>query len=767
MSVLCAWTLPALDIVPASGNLPGIRQSALELQKYLRQLTGEEPRIVNDSATAKSPVFRMELDKKLHAEEWKVVSTPDGLLFSGGSTRALFYAVYHYLEDSCGVIFFNPREEEVPKFGKLPLKDIALHGEPAFPSREIFSMYARDKGAFATKMRLNGDGDSLERLSQEYGGFNLFGPPVFCHTFGAYMPPEKYGREHPEYFAMRNGKRVPGKKQGGEYTSQPCLSNPEVRRIFLEQLRKYIADGKAAAEKSGIPAPRIYDISQNDNSDHCQCPECKALIARYGGSESGVMIDFVNSIAREIAKEHPDILISTFAYQKTEEPPKNLKAEKNVLVGLCDTRGNHALPRTDPGNKIFRELILEWSKVADHISVWDYCVAYREHNEMPYPSELCYQEDMKFFRKNHIQRVFSELEYPVFSDVRDFKLWLRAKLMENPDQNLDKLMNDFADNFYGKAGPLFIQYRKMLYDSVKRHNSCIDMYPTADSYTHLDLDTLVRAQMMFDEGEKLLADDEVRLKRWRHARLSLDRACIIRTKALMREYLARNGSLKGYPFDRKQLAERIRKTWTERLDLRPLSEKREASLKTIEDEIAKFSVEYTPESLAIPEEFKKFPAKDVFDFTMENSSRYRNHVELVKDPDSHAGAAARLQFPHPDKNTTLEKYKLPMVFGVYSVLKGGTIFKKYITDKMVKDNRYHYYNLGSTKLAADAYLFCFWSWFIQQKLMSAFDPNDPDALFDVYIQMKLTGPAFVKGDTGKNAIWIDRIVLVRKTPNAR
>ena len=60
-------------------------------------------------------------------------------------------------------------------------------------------------------------------------------------------------------------------------------------------------------------------------------------------------------------------------------------------------------------------------------------------------------------------------------------------------------------------------------------------------------------------------------------------------------------------------------------------------------------------------------------------------------------------------------------------------------------------------------MFFFWSWYIQQGIADGFDPNQENRRFDIWLRMKLTGPAYPYGKKDeKNAIWIERIILVRK-----
>ena len=90
--------------VAGDANLPAFKNAASELQKYEKAML--------QGKTSKA-VFNLSIDPALQEEEWKIQSTANGVALSGGSPRGLIYAIYHYLEDVCGVIFMEIR-------GKLP-----------------------------------------------------------------------------------------------------------------------------------------------------------------------------------------------------------------------------------------------------------------------------------------------------------------------------------------------------------------------------------------------------------------------------------------------------------------------------------------------------------------------------------------------------------------------------------------------------------------------------------------------------------------------
>ena len=135
-------------------------------------------------------------------------------------------------------------------------------------------------------------GISLITMRKEKGLPGVHG----CIPSISLVPPEIYFKDHPEYYALRDGKRLP---------TQLCLSNPEVVKVVIQNLRREIAQN---------PAAKYWSVSQNDNRQYCMCDECRALDEKEG-SHSGTMMNFVN----QVAEQFPDYMISTLAYEYTQE----------------------------------------------------------------------------------------------------------------------------------------------------------------------------------------------------------------------------------------------------------------------------------------------------------------------------------------------------------------------------------------------------------------------------------------------------------------
>jgi len=75
-----------------------------------------------------------------------------------------------------------------------------------------------------------------------------------------------------------NGQRLPAYDSRGP--GQLCLTNSDVRKIFINNLRRHIRDDRKEADQKGTRYPEIYSINQNMRANHCYCENCRAIFDR-------------------------------------------------------------------------------------------------------------------------------------------------------------------------------------------------------------------------------------------------------------------------------------------------------------------------------------------------------------------------------------------------------------------------------------------------------------------------------------------------------
>ncbi|MHB9081217.1 MAG: DUF4838 domain-containing protein, partial [Pirellulaceae bacterium] len=572
------------------------------------------------------------------------------------------------------------------------------------------------------------------------------------HTFFAYIPPTEYYATHPEWFSLIGGRRV------GEGT-QLCLTNPELRQACLAKLRNFIATSQEAARSTNSPAPLVFSVSQNDWENPCQCEPCQA-IANAEGSEAGPLLEFVNFLADNIRDQYPEVFIDTLAYQYTQQAPKTLKCRDNVIIRLCDTQADMLKPITAPENKAFHDHLLTWAGVCRNLRIWDYAVTYESPNGMPLPTTHTYGPDFRFYAAHNVEGVFTELEYPLIADLRDFKIWMMIKTLENVDVDDDKLTDTFMDGHYGPAGKNVKSYLRALEEEARLRKSTSTCWQgSPNRLTYINLDFVTRAHQLFDDAEQAVKTDAELLRRVRFARLSLDRATIAACAKLMSEWLAKHGGPAGFPFDRDAIAARALATWCAQIDLRVSEADRAHEKLLAETEIRRFAM--VPSAVKLPEKFRDLPRGTVYDYTAHMTRNHADVVKVVKDPEAESGITNRLDLTAADV-TNPEKYVLPMPWGLYGTVDKNTVGGAPIKPEDIPGSGYHWYRMGTFPVEPGFYLYFFWSWIIQLDLDNVFDPATPDQQYEFWARIKFEGPRFPHAQAGaSDAICVERIVLVK------
>lgn len=743
-----------ISIILPSQPIPSEETAAREVQHYLTQITGGEFTIQDESAAVNTPfaiyvgttqfAARAGINKSTFGgEEWLMKTHGNALILIGGGTRGTLYATYHFLEDVCGVHWWNPWEETVPKQKVLSIPFLDKRGQPAFRYRDIYMVYGNDDGRFAARNRLNST-----PLKNIYGGISEYSLPS-VHTFFKYLPPEKYFANHPDWYLVPNGETPTVSN------AQLCVSNQGMRKEFLKVLREKIRVDRQQAKADNLPSPKIYDVSQNDNGVGFVCGDNKALVEREG-SESAALLDFVNYLADGIKDEFPDILIDTLAYHSGEKAPKTMRARDNVMVVLTDTQSNVVLPITAERNRLMRENVEQWAKRCKNLRIWDYDITYVQP-QSPTPTMHTYQPDLQFLLQHNVDGLFIEFEEPLVSDMRDLKLWVLAKLLENPNQDYNALVREFTDGFYGPAGPYIRQYLTALQMAVKNSNADVTWFASLQQFNYLTLDFLRQANSIYDKAADSVKNDPVLAQRVRNARSPVDNAILQGYSGLTQQWVNASHTPDTMPLNRDVIVKRYRQSRNEQIDLRVPENARAAAHEKANAEIDGLaaSAVYVP----LPSQFRNIPADHLFIYNA-RSPRKDPSIKLVVDPQAASSAALRYEIPDDE----LQKAKLPMSWGIYD----DTTDPKFSRPAFIKaadipGPGYHWYKLGDTTLTPHAYAYFFWSWFIQNPLENAYYAAAPEAKYDVWASVKFAGPAFPFGKAGdKNSISLERVVVVRK-----
>ena len=441
---------PAATIVTPEGADAKLTRAAQDLQHYVKEICRVELPIRRDGKrVAGTGLYVGQCDvtteadlpaKGLNPETYAIRVRDGNVLFTGRWPTPIGFAVTSFIEDALGVRWFAPGVlwEHVPggKAGELTV-EVAERVKTPDTSPRIWSGHAWFP-SWTTWNRRN-----KTVLSE------VVPRRQFQNVLHRVFPPERYAKAHPEYYPLIDGKRwIPPK--GSRYW-RPCESNPDVIRLTVEHARKWFDDH---------PTIDSFSVGMDDISHLCGCAGCRALDPRpdsYAKREfSDRHYKFVNAVAREIRKTHPDRFIGTLIYHIARTPPETVPRLEDNVFGFITERS--ALWPWTPGRKESDHAVtLEWTKRCKHLSRYDY---YGMGTFCPrvYPHTMA--EQVKFDMKHGLEGMYTEV-YTFLPHTAPM-IWAFAKLQWDHRLDVDKLLGEFYAKMYGPAAPLMKEYFDLL-----------------------------------------------------------------------------------------------------------------------------------------------------------------------------------------------------------------------------------------------------------------------------------------------------------------
>lgn len=405
-------TLPIVDQAPPDGQSILIGKAALQAGLKLDDI------------------------KSISHEGFKVVVEGKKVLIAGQNGRSTVKAVCTLLEE-LGCHYYNDQigelGEEYPHTKTVTIKDnLKLSMKPGMMYRKV-----------------GGSGWYNQDL---WGVWNGVGgvPMSTAHSWGNYVP-KALLQTHPEYFALIGGQRT-----GGAKADWYCTTNPELRKVFAENVIKAIASGNTNPS-----------ISPPDGTAYCQCDKCKAQddpnsIEPSSGKVciTNRYVDFFNAVAKIVGEKYPNSLLSFYVYADyTQAPTNNVRVADNLVPFLAPIRycRYHRTGHPDCESRIqLQQMIDGWAKLSKQF-------AYRTYNfnlaECTVPFSLLdtWKHDIPMLANKGCIAIVNESlgGWNIYGPF----LYQSTRLMYDPSADNEKLMDDYYMGFYGpKAGPAMKEY---------------------------------------------------------------------------------------------------------------------------------------------------------------------------------------------------------------------------------------------------------------------------------------------------------------------
>ena len=229
-----------------------------------------------------------------------------------------------------------------------------------------------------------------------------------------------------------------------------------------------------ARKYDGVIELFVYDgisltpITDFTTDAHLGANDCLAGLTGFLGEIAGTAAnDGSDDIAVDLEKDHSDILIDTFAYHWTRKPPQGVTMHDNVVVryspggAICT---HHGLDECSYNRSVaaYKDL-LEWTRISPRVWVWYYAHGGDKMHPLPHFSSLSH--NFKLMRAAGVQGIFVQTDFGSEriegGGLLELQSYLLAKLMWDPDYDVQAGIEEFCRACYGAAAPQMIAFVKM------------------------------------------------------------------------------------------------------------------------------------------------------------------------------------------------------------------------------------------------------------------------------------------------------------------
>lgn len=418
--------------------------------------------------------------------------------------RGSLDATYDFLEQFCGVRWFQPNEygTVLPKTETLVVRGGNLRRRPYFEFRDAIGATGDNPERY----------DAYTALWQEAtDGYKAWEAAAYPRLHEAYPDPWRYAqakRAHSLLFLLRmkNGgtpvrcnhslygyydrfwnedsalfveRRPDMFAKGYEGTPpQMCYTSRALIEQLAQDARDYY-DGRKTGADLGIfwrpSLPNPFPVEPMDNASFCKCEECQRWLAEAPGDDtrffsnglhSDYFFNFVNEVQRELARTHPDKGLVTLAYMTHAAPPRRVKLDPRVAVQFC-----FACNRSPGGRESYEHelsLLKAWADEAAQsgrrLYLWLYYtfpVEFANNGKYHcFPGFFAHVIGQQFelFRRYGYRGMFH------CGYGQEVESYVTFKLMDDPAQDVDKLLDEYFTGLYGAAGPAM----RRLYEEIER-----------------------------------------------------------------------------------------------------------------------------------------------------------------------------------------------------------------------------------------------------------------------------------------------------------
>lgn len=424
---------PVATIIVNSDADKQVQKAALTLQNYIQISTGAKLPITNINTNGINiHVGETNYAKKNHLppkhldQDGFILQTLDNknIVIVGGSSWGTEFGIYDFLERHLGIRWLMPTEigTDIPQYNSLDVTIKNIQQEPTFLSRSLSPINIMQddlQGKWARFNRARG------RISFHHNLLNMF-------------PVSKYRESNPEFYPMLGGKRyIP--TNDADFNWQPNLSAPNIIKSAVQTIQNYFDEN---------PNSSSYSLGMNDSSNWDQSDASKA---RRSNTKNYLNLEnisddyfaWANEVVKQVLEKHPNKWFGTLAYSENAEPPTKVSVNAQIVPFITYDRMRWSDPKL---REVGHQLHKKWQKACPTLGYYDY--AYGISYLLPRVYFHTMQNYLSWGAEHNVKHYYAEL-YPNWGEGP--KPWLLTKLLWNPNQDVNVLLDDWYVHFAGST----------------------------------------------------------------------------------------------------------------------------------------------------------------------------------------------------------------------------------------------------------------------------------------------------------------------------
>ena len=477
--------LKKYKILIAEGADECIEKAGVILQTYLEKSTSVNIPVTKDIREQNAIVLTLTNVEEASAYSERLVSdgfaifvSNEKIYLASNTPRGVLYGVYDFLERFLGVRFLRADCEYVPTVAEFELPQEII-SNPDFAMRTYLMGDTFEDTAdleYLSKKRIK---DVFTPVPKRYGGREEVYGRHTNHNFHYYVPFEKYGNEHPEFyrFFYVNEEITPtidltnGITEDGKLDESMEIS---VAKIVIEEMKKDAIEH---------PEATVFNFTQEDGPYYFDDENNRRLEQKY--KRSGILVRFCNVIARELNKFTQKelgrtIKIVTFAYAYTKDAPvivdengirpidETVIADKNVIIQFALFSNGCYHYFDERQFESVRKPMQEWKVVAHDFWYWAYDISF--HRYFAYFDTFTHiDENIDGFKKLGISYLCMQGSHDCANNWQtNIRAYAYLKKMWDSSLSAQALIDEYIDLYYGIAADSVREVIQLFHENNQR-----------------------------------------------------------------------------------------------------------------------------------------------------------------------------------------------------------------------------------------------------------------------------------------------------------